>query len=256
VYAGRSVRYLAPLLALALLAVLSPACGQANPTEGPGLSLPTSEVAPTETTPAQKRTPDQPKESGEDTLVVRSFPPGHGVYAVPEGVADTLLGAPPLDYLVGATPLEIALDPGAYCVYVEHAPTRYRNDGIHEIALTLVELSESGLKPTAKVYHVTKEAGHQAIVTALLWPEGQSAEDFVASLPDEDLFHFSLDDVAAFLELHHIPREDWDLLLSMLNKTGKAAWYGNDPLDDYLVIYVPEPGRIYRVCGGSATPAE
>jgi hypothetical protein len=245
----------ASLLALVVLVVASLACLKTEPTDEPGASEATTGTAPTETVSREKEsTPESPTSDHSDVLVVRSFPSGHQAYVVPERQAETMPGDPYPEYLVGETPVEVVLEPGTYHVYVKHERARFMDDGMDNQVFAMIEGDGSGWVPTAKIYHVTKESGHQAIVTALLWPQGQSVEEFIASLPEEELFEFSLEDIATFVEMHHIPEEDWNPLLSMLCRTGKALWYGEDPLADYLFIYVVEPGRIETQWGGTAEP--
>jgi hypothetical protein len=223
----------ASLLALVVLVVASLACLKTEPTDEPGASEATTGTAPTETVSREKEsTPESPTSDHSDVLVVRSFPPGHQAYVVPERQAETMPGDPYPEYLVGETPVEVVLEPGTYHVYVKHERARFMDDGMDNQVFAMIEGDGSGWVPTAKIYHVTKESGHQAIVTALLWPQGQSVEEFIASLPEED----------------------WNPLLSMLCRTGKALWYGEDPLADYLFIYVVEPGRIETQWGGTAEP--
>jgi hypothetical protein len=203
-----------------------------------------------ETIPIEKATPTP------DTLVVRSFPPGQEVYVVPEKVAQGTLGTASLTaekYFVGHTPLEIALEAGTYHVSVKHEPARFLDDGVDDTVFLLIEGDENKWMPTARIYYVTKSPDHQAMVTALLWPEGQSSEEFVATLPKDELFDISKESFEQVLQRHHIPEEDWDLLLTMLRRTGKAVWYGKDP-SDYLFIYLVEPDRMEAKWGGIATP--
>jgi hypothetical protein len=252
---GRRQACCLPALALLVPVLLSLACGKTGATDDPGSSGATRGTAPTETVSRGKEgTPESPARDRADTLVVRSFPPGHEVYVVPEREAETMLGEPSPQYLVGETPVEVVLDPGTYHVYVKHERARFMDDGMDNQVFTMIEGDESGWVPTARIYYITKESGHQAIVTALLWPEGQSADEFIASLPEEELFEFSLDDVAALVERHHVPEDDWGPLLSMLCKTGKGLWYGDDPSVDYLFIYTVEPGRMETQWGGTAEP--
>ncbi|MFL7791850.1 MAG: hypothetical protein AB8I69_06900 [Anaerolineae bacterium] len=191
-----------------------------------------------------------------DTLIVRSFPSGREVYVVPEEAAQR---AGPVDltaedYFVGRTPIEVSVEPGTYYVIVEHEPaTHLIDDGIDDTIFTMHEGEEGNWLLTGKIYEITKRTGYQAIVTALIWPERQSTEEFIATLPDEELFEVTLESLEPVLRKHHIPTRDWDLVLSMLRKTGKAIWQGENPAD-YLIIYFVEPDRMEARWGGTATP--
>lgn len=192
-----------------------------------------------------------------DTLIVRSFPPDQKVYVVPEKAAQGMVGSANLtaeEYFVGHTPLEVSIEPGTYRVTIDHEPAHLLNDRESEIIFLFTEESdENRFTPKAKIYDITKLPDHQAIVTALIWPEEQSAEEFVATLPEEELFEVSMESFEPVLQRHHIPREDWDLLLTMLRRTGKAVWYGQDR-SDHLFIYFVAPDRMDARWGGSATP--
>lgn len=206
-----------------------------------------------ETAVTKQATPDP------GTLVVRSFPPGAETYVVPKKAAEGMMGTAMLtsdEHFVGYTPVETELGPGEYCVTVKHEPARFRPDGEDDIIfqLTNVEDQENlGVIPIAKVYTITKSADHQAIVTALLWPEEQSLAEFVETLPDDELFTISEEDFEAMLQTHKVPKEDWEHLLTMLRRTGKAAWHGED-LSDYLFIYFGEPRQLSVKWGGAAQP--
>jgi len=192
-----------------------------------------------------------------DTLIVRSFPPDQKVYVVPEKAAQGMVGSANLtaeEYFVGHTPLEVSIEPGTYRVTIEHEPAHLLNDGESEIIFLFTEESDEGrFTPKAKIYDITKTSDNQAIVTALIWPEEQSAEEFVATLPEEELFEVSRESFEPVLHRHHIPREDWDLLLTMLRRTGKAVWYGKDR-SDHLFIYFVATDRMDARWGGVATP--
>ncbi len=206
-----------------------------------------------ETAVTEQATPDP------DTLVVRSFPPGAETYVVPKKVAEGMLSTVALtsdEYFVGYTPVETELEPGEYRVTIKHEPAHFRRDGEDDIIFQLVNVEDQenlGVTPIAKVYAITKSADHQAIVTALLWPEGQSLAEFVETLPDDELFTISEEDFEAMLQTHKVPKEDWEHLLTMLRRTGKAAWHGEDP-SDYLFIYFGEPRQLSVKWGGAAQP--
>jgi hypothetical protein len=225
---------------------------------GPGdtASIPETETAATPVAPTPTSGPTSTP--APDTLIVRSFPPGKKVYVVPEEATQGTLGFANLnakEYFVGHTPLEVSIEPGPYCVTIEHEPAAHLiDDGIDNTILTMEE-SDEGNKwfLTGKVYDINKTPNHQAIVTALIWPKEQSAEEFIATLPEEELFEVTLESFEPVLQRHHIPTEDWDLVLTMLRRTGKAVWQGKDS-SDYFVIYFVEPNRIEAKWGGTATP--
>jgi hypothetical protein len=219
-----------------------------------GVTVTTSATATTASTQPSPPTPTPP---APGTLIVRSFPSDQKVYVVPEKAAQGVVGSANLtaeEYFAGHTPLEVSIEPGTYRVTIEHEPARLLNDGESEtIFLFTEESDEDRFTPMAKIYDITKAPDRQAIVTALIWPEEQSPEEFVATLPEEELFEVSRESFEPVLQRHHIPREDWGLLLTMLRKTGKAVWYGQDR-SDHLFIYFVAPDRMDARWGGAATP--
>ena len=138
---------------------------------------------------------------------------------------------------VGTTPLKLELEPGRYKIAVgkDDRPMTCKPDGEDS---TIAVLSEDGLLPTQKVYSFTKKSTHTGILVALFWPKDQSLEQFVHGLPSEALFvepgptveHFKDD-----FEKHKVPREDWELLATMFQRTGKLVWHGAEP-GDYLIL--------------------
>jgi WD40 repeat protein len=205
-------------------------------------------------TPSSSSTPSP---SGGDTLLVRSSPPGLKVYVVPSDKAVGSFGESYTthpDYLVGNTPLEIALDPGEYWVTVSKMddPIDFRADG-EDNTIFIVDLDEqgqvTGTETAGKSYLITKKAGHQALVTALFWPKNQALADFVASLPEENVLGFTdeggvwEDFLTKIFQSHNIPPEDQPYLVQMLSKTGKAVWYSPDS-SQHLYVYFNEPGQV------------
>jgi len=241
------------ILAISVL-ILSSACMCPTLT-GSGNTKPTKETAATAKTALTPTSIPTPTPA-PDTLIVRSFPPGQEVYVVPEKAAQGILGTTNLtaeEYFMGHTPLEISIEPGTYCVTIKHEPARLLDDGTDNILFQMKEGDENGWLQMAKIYDITKDPDHQAIVTALIWPEDQSPEEFIATLPEEELFEVTLESFEPVLQRHHIPTEDWDSMLTMLRRTGKAVWQGEDP-SDYLIIYFVEPDRMEAKWGGIATP--
>lgn len=47
------------------------------------------------------------------------------------------------------------------------------------------------------------------------------------------------------LQTHKVPKEDWEHLLTMLRRTGKAAWHSEDPTH-YLFLYFNEPDQVVK----------
>jgi len=166
---------------------------------------------------AQETTPT-PVTNG-DTLLIRSFPAGLPVFVVPADLANGAMGdiyVTSPNYLRGNTPLEIPVEPGEYRVTITHydQPADFREDG--EVSIMYVlgigddGQTVSAVTPGGKSYAVTKNAGQPAIVTALFWPKDQSLRDFVASLPQEELFDIGDEQfyVRKFQD-NGIPHEDW-----------------------------------------------
>jgi hypothetical protein len=248
-----TIRWLTLTVAVLILglACTCPALTEpANMEPSPETETATTQIAPT---PTSKPTPTP----APDTLIVRSFPPGKKVYVVPEKATQGILGSANLtaeEYFVGHTPLEVSIESGTYRVTIEHEPAaNLLDDGTDNILFQMTEGDENGWLQMAKVYDVTKAPDHQAIVTALIWPKEQSAEEFIATLPEQELFEVSMESFEPVLQRHHIPREDWDTLLTMICRTGKAVWYGKDH-SDHLFIYFVAPDKIETRWGGIATP--
>jgi len=215
-------------------------------------SPPPKQDAPAEPTPTEETAVTEQATPDPGTLVVRSFPPGAEAYVVPKKVAEGMLGGSVIltsdEYFVGYTPAETELEPGVYYVTVEHEPAHFRDDGEDEVIFQIIdkEDQERTITQIAKVYIITKSDDHQTIVTALLWPEDQSLAEFVETLPDDELFTISNitdEDFEVMLQTHKVPEEDWENLLTMFRRTGKAAWHGEDLLD-YFFIYCEEPHRL------------
>jgi WD40 repeat protein len=187
--------------------------------------------------------PGEAGSSSSDTLVIRSFPAGLDAYVVPKSVAESIVGTVKMtaeEYFVGRTPVEIDLEPGEYRVAVKLEESfEFRYDGDVNIIFVLTDSGE--MAPTAKIYALDKPPDKQAYITALFWPKDMPLEEYVASLPDEELFNIS--DQQFFetqFQEHAIPPEDWPYLLLMLRRTGKLVWYSPDS-SEYLLIYFAEP---------------
>jgi WD40 repeat protein/uncharacterized protein YraI len=198
-----------------------------------------------------------PSPGGDDTLLVRSFPPGLEVYVVPADKAVGSFGESYTthpDYLAGNTPLEIALDPGDYWVTVSKMddPIDFRADGEDNTVFAIdldAQGQVTGTETVGKSYLITKKVGHQAIVTALFWPKDQALVDFVASLPEENVLSFTDEGgiwenfLTEIFQTHNIPPDDQPYLVQMLSKTGKAVWYSPDS-SQHLYVYFNEPTQV------------
>jgi hypothetical protein len=217
---------------------------QTQPTATPlPTAVPTSTVVATAAATSATESADS-----LEKLVVRSYPSGFKTYVVPQ---QELTGGD-LDFLtiqhhfVGLTPLEIPLEAGVYQITIEGNPGKLRHDG--EVSQNFqVKLSDDKITnaiPFAKVYSLTKRPGHRALLTALFWTEDQSLADFVNLLPDQDEFPGSIETMQPFFQSVAIPPAEWPLLVTMIRKTGKAAWYGADPTQ-YLFLYYFETAPQY-----------
>jgi hypothetical protein len=199
--------------------------------------------------------------SSTDNLIVGSFPSGLKTYITPldkfTGGGIDIVNWTSKKFLVGTTPLEVPLKPGEYRVAITNYdnPFEFRRDGEDEFLNILVQ-TEKGFSEIngGKVYSVFKRAGHKAILTALFCPVGQSIEDFVKGLPNEDLF--DIDPWQTSFEKrfreHKVPKKEWKHLLTMLRKTGKAVWHSDEP-SHWLYIYfgeLREDGMPYRLYVG------
>ncbi len=179
-------------------------------------------------------------QSTRSSLFILSFPVGLDVHLLAEDKLgryfnETLAMAAEENF-VGTTPLKLELEPGLYKVAVGDydRPMTCKRDGEDSI---IAVVSEDGFLPARKVYSFNKEATHAGILVALFWPKDQTLEEFVRTLPSEDLFvdpgptvdHFKDD-----FEKHKVPREAWELLATMFQRTGKLVWHGAEP-GDYLI---------------------
>ena len=194
----------------------------------------------TETSSASKETT-----SRTDTLIVRSHPTGLKTYIIPLKEFSPYGWDSPKN-LAGETPVEITLKPGEYRVFItnydvpgyssrEAGGLKFLNDGEIDVRCAARNWVCGG-----KLYSIIKHhsPGKKAMLTALFYPEDQSLEDFIKTLPHEDLFDLadSRSGYEKIFHRHKIPSKDWDLLLTMLRKTGKTIWYNLDR-SDYMYLW-------------------
>jgi hypothetical protein len=247
------------VLTLVVLVLASPACGvfTAQQQSAAASSQPASTAAapaPAEvteaTTPGAQSSPVSA--ATLDTLLICSYPPGLKAYVMPKsdlpgGPEDTAI-LTAQEHFVGTTPSEVKLEPGNYMVTIadlDH-PMDFREDG--EDNQLVVEASDGQGGQTSKLagkeYNITKRAGRQALVTALFWPQNQSLEDFVRALPDVVEFPVYKETFEADFQKYSVPAADWPLLLSVIQRTGKAVWHGADR-SQYLYLYFNEVAPKY-----------
>ncbi len=171
-----------------------------------------------------------------DSLVVLSHPIGLNTYVIPLDEFSPSIWATwsSKKYLVGQTPVKVSLKPGKYRVFVtnfdvdvsrhfrEEGEIRFFNDGETRITCELPDFVCGG-----KLYSIEKYDSKMGLLTALFWNKGQSIEDFVKTLPKDDLFDLGSFDEETFSR-HDIPQENWNHLSAMWRKTGKAIWYSEE----------------------------
>ena len=218
-------------------------------------------IVPIEDVAAQAA-PEETPLGNADALLVRSHPSGLNTYVVPESkLTGSVFDYTDKEYLAGRTPLELVLPPGKYAVTIESDPPgdfRKTDEDVSVHSVSVVNDTRiDGTK--ALVYTIEKEAGRQNLVTALFWPEDQSLADFVEGLTGPAEFPPAAPDKADALEpirTHAgVPPEEWPLLLTMLSRTGKAVWYGDETEPKLVMHYFataptyelavwPDPGHL------------
>jgi hypothetical protein len=183
------------------------------------------------------------------TITVLSYPSGQAVYILSSLEALDTQHNPSLftskERLAGYTPLQVLRDTReTYSVVVKQSPgDTYRNDG--EVNHLYVFPDDKKVFTDAKIYTVaipTSES--RPLVTSFVWPESASTADFMKYLPGQERFAIPKDDlnkIEAAFKKKAIPEAQWEVLLSMLRKTGKAAWYGEK--DKTLHIYYQSLGK-------------
>lgn len=189
---------------------------------------------------------DKSAETGSDPacVYISSFPSGLKTYIVPQDVADGPMGELKLradGYLAGTTPVSLKLEPGKYSVTVETDPHYFFDDGEDS---KLFVLKDDQMYPFCKTYNIKKEAGKASLVTALFRKKDQTLQDFMKILPAEE--SFKVKDTGFFHQVfreHSIPETHWEILISMLRRSGKLAWHG-DTGEQFLFAYYTQPGLL------------
>ena len=199
---------------------------------------------------------DPDPQSFRKSLYILSVPSGCKVYVASDEQLSSKLGSYQLylmneRFVVGRTPLRIELEPGQYKVAVlndKDRPITPRYDG--EIAdLRVLEEKagpeKAGLWAPTKVYAIDKQVNSANLLVSLFWHEKQSLSDFVNTLPEVGLWDLDIG-ALGFRETfvkHDIPESDWEYLMTMLRKTGKALWYRANIKDtkalqprDYMIL--------------------
>jgi len=196
---------------------------------------------------------DPDLQSFRKSLYILSVPSGLQVYVAPANklpsdttsAGVTLMGK---RFFLGRTPLRVELEPGQYKVAVQgdkNVSIIPRYDG--EMSRMQALVAKNTFMFPAKLYAIEKKADRAGLVVSLLWPEKVPLWEFVNLIPDDDLFNCSLSlDWYGFRETfvkHDIPESDWEHLMSMLCRTGKAVWYNDNIKDtkmvrprDYLIL--------------------
>lgn len=176
-----------------------------------------------------------------DSIYVTSFPSGMKTYIVPKDIAEGNFGDITLtskEYFVGKTPISTKLDPGEYRVNVVGEPLSFREDGENS---KLFMLKNNNMIPFSKIYNIKKKSGEAYLLTALFWMKKQSLSEFIKLLPHKKLFEITdLDFFHRVFREHKIPSNNWQSLLFMLSRTGKAVWHGKNP-KHYLYVYYRGP---------------
>jgi hypothetical protein len=183
--------------------------------------------------------------SPNDSVLVLSVPAGLNVYIVPTreltGAAIDVVKLTSPKFLAGKTPLKTSLAAGEYKVSItgDNIPNDFRADGEEQVIEEL-NATGTGFVRTGKVYHLIKKGNQRSLVTALFWSRKQPIEGFMEDLPSIKLFKIGeAKDITATFQKRSIPKLQWDHLLQMLEKTGKAVWFHSNGTR-HLFLYFTE----------------
>lgn len=166
----------------------------------------------------------------EDVLWIASAPAGAEVEVMP-----LTKDKPPWKGFkkFGPTPIKEKVPPGEYQVRIypnrqlveriEEGEVPFENDG-----WTRAEFEKKTRILESLVYNVTKGSGKPATLIALFQPTGMDLEDFVQTLPAQQVYDFTDRKVEGILLGMHVPKKEVPTILEGLHRGGKVVWTGSN----------------------------
>jgi hypothetical protein len=169
------------------------------------------------------------------SITVLSFPTAQDVYIVPKGHVNPGDSSrfTRQEYFAGRTPLQVARPAVNYYVVVKQSPgDSYETDGeINRLYLFPDKNDLSKMFTDAKVYSIVHDDNKRSFVSSLIWPGSMSPADFMKTLPSEELLVIPDEDLArikAVFKKNGVSEPDWEGLFTLLRKTGRTAWHGEN----------------------------
>jgi hypothetical protein len=179
--------------------------------------------------------------SSERDVTIISVPSGLRVHVISEskltGENVDVVQLTSQETYVGVTPLTISLDPGEYSVAItgEEVPGDFRNDGESQV---IEVLRDGGFVRNGKVYTLEKRANQRAFVTALFWSKQETLINFMERMPKDKKFKIrGIEKMITDFKEYNIPENHHELLLQMLERTGKAIWLEEERDRRFLVYF-------------------